>query len=71
MPVVLIFTKFDALVDKCYHKLRVQGKNHQEAKAAMHESAEKTFQDEYLSCVLATNFPPKTHVCLAGNITSL
>jgi hypothetical protein len=71
VPVVLIFTKFDALVDKCYHKLRVEGKNHQEAKAAMHEFAEKTFQDEYLSRVLATNFPPKIHVCLAGNILSL
>jgi len=68
VPVVLIFTKFDALVEKCYQKLRLQGKDHQEAKAAMHEFANKTFQDEYLSRVLATDFPPKAYICLAGNI---
>jgi hypothetical protein len=68
VPVVLIFTKFDALVDKCYHKLRLQGKNHQEAKAAMHKLADKTFQDEYLSRVLATDFPPKAYIHLAGNV---
>jgi len=68
VPVVLIFTKFDALVEKCYQKLRLQGKYHQEAKAAMHEFANKTFQDEYLSRVLATDFPPKAYICLAGNI---
>ena len=70
MPVVVIFTKFDALVDKCYNKLRSQGNNHQEAKGAMHELANKTFQKEYLSRVLATDFPPKAYVCLAGNILS-
>jgi hypothetical protein len=68
VPVVLIFTKFDSLVDKCYTKLRGQGKNHQEAKAAMHELANKIFQDEYLSHVLDTDFPPKAYTCLAGNI---
>jgi len=71
VPVVLIFTKFDSLVQKCYQKLRLQGKNHQEAKAAMHEFANKTFQDEYLSRVLDTDFPPKAYICLAGNILSL
>ena len=70
VPVVLIFTKFDALVEECYQKLRLQGKHHQEAKAAMHEFANKTFQDEYLSRVLATNFPPKAYICLAGNTLS-
>jgi len=67
VPVVLVFTKFDSLVQKCYQKLRLQGKNHQEAKAEMHEFANKTFQDEYLSRVLATGFPPKAYICLAGN----
>ena len=68
MPVVLIFTKFDALENKCYNKLRYQGKDHQEAKSAMPELANKIFQDEYLPRVLDTEFPPKTYVCLAGNI---
>ena len=68
VPVVLIFTNFDSLVEKCYQKLRLQGKNHQEAQAAKGELANKTFQDEYLSRVLDTAFPPKAYTCLAGNI---
>ena len=68
VPVVLVFTKFDALVEKCYHKLRLQGKNHHEAKAGMHEFANKIFHQEYLSRVLATSFPPKAYICLAGNL---
>ena len=71
VAVVLIFTKFDALEDMCYNKLRSQGKNHQEAEDAVHELANKTFQNDYLSQVLATDFPPKTYVCLAGNILFL
>ena len=70
MPIVLIFTKFDALEDMCYNKLRSQGKNHQEAEDLMHEFANNIFQNEYLSRVLATDFPPKAHICLAGNILS-
>ena len=68
VPVVLIFTKFDALADKCYNRLRDQGKDHQEAESEVPELANKVFQDEYLSRVLDTKFPPKTYVCLAGNI---
>jgi len=68
VPVVVIFTKFDALVLKSYHKLRDQQKDHKEAKSAMHELANTIFQDHYLSQVLATEVPPKTHICLAGNI---
>ena len=71
VPLVVIFTKFDALVLKCYNKLRNQQKNHEEAKSAMLELANNTFQDHYLSQVLATDFPPKTHICLAGNILYL
>ena len=34
----------------------------------MHEFANKIFQNKYLSCVLATDFPPKAYICLAGNV---
>ena len=68
MPVVLIFTKFEALEDKCYSKLRDQGKGHQEAKNELPELANKIFRNEYLSRIQNTEFPPKTYVCLAGNI---
>jgi len=40
--------------------------NHQEAKSAMPELANKIFWDEYLPRVLDTEFPPKTYVCLSG-----
>ena len=68
VPVVVIFTKFDALEDMCYNKLRSQGKNHQEAEDAMPEFAKNIFQNEYLSRVLTADFPPKAHICLAGSI---
>ena len=65
---MLIFTKFDALEDKCYSKLRDEGKNHEEASMQLPELVNKTFQDEYLPRVLDAKFPPKTFVCLAGNM---
>ena len=68
VPVVLIFTKFDALELKCYSKLREEGKSHEEASTQVLELANKTFQDEYLSRVLGAKFPPKTYVCLSGEI---
>ena len=71
MPVVVIFTKFDALEDMCYNKLRLQGKDHQEAEDAMPELAKTIFQNEYLSRVLTADFPPKAYICLAGSILSL
>ena len=66
--VVLIFTKFDALEIKCYSELREQGKRHEEASTQVPELANKTFQSEYLRRIQDVEFPPKTYVCLAGNI---
>ena len=65
---MLIFTKFDALEDMCYGKLRGQGKSHEEASIQMPELANKTFQQEYLLRILEAEFPPNTYICLAGNI---
>jgi hypothetical protein len=65
---MLIFTKFDALEDKCYSKLRDQGKSHQEAENEVPELANKVFQDEYLSRILDAEFPPKAYVCLKSNV---
>jgi hypothetical protein len=68
VPVVLIFTKFDALEDKCYSKLRGQDKTHEEASIQLPELVKKTFQENYLPSILGAKFPPKTYVCLSGNI---
>ena len=69
VPVVLIFTKFDALEDMCYGKLRNQGKSHEGASMEVPELANKIFQQEYLPHILDADFPPKTFICLAGNIS--
>jgi len=66
VPVVLIFTKFDALELKCYSKLLEEGKSHEEASIQVPELANKTFQDQYLPRVLSAKFPPKAYVCLSG-----
>jgi hypothetical protein len=68
VPIVLIFTKFDAFELKCYSKLREQGKSYEEASIQVPELAHKTFQDEYLPRILSAKFPPKTYVCLSGKI---
>ncbi len=34
----------------------------------MPELADKIFQNEYLPCILNADFPPKTYVCLAGDM---
>ena len=68
VPVVLVFTKYDALELKCYSKLREEGKSHEVASIQVLELAHKTFQDEYLPRVLGAKFPPKTYVCLSGKI---
>jgi hypothetical protein len=66
VPVVLVFTKFDALELKCYSKLREEEKSHEEASIQVLELAHKTFQDKYLPRVLNAKFPPKAYVCLSG-----
>ena len=65
---MVIFTKYDALELKCYSKLREQGKSHEEASIQMPKFANKILQDEYLPRVLGAKFPPKTYVCLTGNV---
>jgi len=68
VPVVVIFTKFDAIEDICYGKLRGQGKSHEEASLQLPDLANKIFQQEYLPHILDAEFPPKTFICLAGNM---
>ncbi|KIM42373.1 hypothetical protein M413DRAFT_132594 [Hebeloma cylindrosporum] len=66
VPVVLIFTKFDALELKCYSELLEQGKGHKEASIQAPGLANDTFQKKYLPHVQEAKFPPKTYVCLSG-----
>ena len=65
VPLVVIFTKFDAQIIQEYFKLddmpdeRVKWEN-----AA--ENAEITLKHAYLPRVFGTNHPPKAYVCLGG-----
>ena len=71
VPVVLIFTKFDALELKCYSELREKEKSHEEASIQVPELANKTFENKYLPRILNAKFPPKAYVCLSGKYSGL
>ena len=66
MPVVAIFTKFDALEDVTYGKLRDEGIPHADAVKQTAERAVADFEIEYLSVVRELKYPPKVHVYLRG-----
>jgi hypothetical protein len=62
VPLVVIFTKFDAQVIQEYVKLD----NYQDKWAKARENADITFQSQYLANVLSTEYPPKAYVRLEG-----
>ena len=67
MPVIAIFTKFDALHTVAFGELRDQGMGIQEALAMAPKQAEQIFKDkDYYGMLQATEFPPKNFVCMGG-----
>ncbi|KAG2129107.1 hypothetical protein DEU56DRAFT_498043 [Suillus clintonianus] len=68
IPVIVIFTKFDALYDVEFARLRKEGKTRKEAKKLAPKHAEETFanwsQLEFLYHSKDIRRPPKCHVCL-------
>ena len=62
VPLVVIFTKFDAQVIQEYVKLD----NYQDKWTKARENADITFQSQYLANVLSTEYPPKAYVRLEG-----
>jgi hypothetical protein len=64
VPLVVIFTKFDAQIALEYEKLDDVDAAVKWDKAR--ENAEITFQRIYLPRVFDTNYPPKAYVCLQG-----
>jgi len=71
VPVVAIFTKFDALEDVTYGKLRNEGIPHADAVKQTAERAVADFETEYLPVVRKLKFPPKVHVYLRGILLPL
>ncbi|KAG2130379.1 hypothetical protein DEU56DRAFT_468470 [Suillus clintonianus] len=68
IPVIVIFTKFDALYDVAFAQLRKKGKSRIDAKKLSPKRAEETFangsQLKFLYHSKDIRRPPKCHVCL-------
>jgi hypothetical protein len=67
VPVVAIFTKFDALEDVAYGKLIKEGYPAQDAVGQTADRAVADFEREYLPLFRELEFPPKGYVYLRGN----
>ena len=67
MPVIAVFTKFDALHTVAFGELRGQGKGIQEALAMSPKHAEEMFRkNDYYGMLQAMEFPPRNFVCMSG-----
>ena len=64
VPLVVVFTKFDAQIIQECGKLDNMDDAVKWDKARV--NAETTFQKVYLPKVFDTNYPPKAYVCLGG-----
>jgi len=64
VPVVAIFTKFDALVTEAFQTLRKKKMSLKDAKAEALTHAEEAFAKEYLDLIYKKQFPPKGHLYL-------
>jgi hypothetical protein len=64
VPVIVIFTKFDALVQDAYAALRKLKYKYKEAIAEAPNHARVEFDRIYPDLVYKTTYPPKGHVCL-------
>jgi hypothetical protein len=66
VPVIAIFTKFDALVQDAYAALKKAKYKYKEAMAEAPNRAKVEFDRIYPDLVYKTTYPPKGHVCLQG-----
>jgi len=67
VPVIAIFTKFDALHIIAFGELREQGKGMKEARAMAPEHAEQIFREnDYYGMLQGKEFPPRKCVCMSG-----
>jgi hypothetical protein len=64
VPVITIFTKFDALVRNAYAALKKAKYQYKDAVAEAPNRAKVEFDQIYPVLVYKTTYPPKGHVCL-------
>ncbi|KDQ50352.1 hypothetical protein JAAARDRAFT_100931, partial [Jaapia argillacea MUCL 33604] len=64
VPVIAIFTKFDAQINIAFGKLLENNKSDQEAFQEAPQYAEEVFQEQYLSRLKSVPYQPKKWMCL-------
>jgi len=67
VPVVAIFTKFDALEDVAYQALEDEGVSEGDALAQAPARAVDDFEKMFLPDLYKRKYPPSGHVYLRGN----
>ncbi|KAG1798595.1 uncharacterized protein HD556DRAFT_1462284 [Suillus plorans] len=67
IPVIVLFTKFDALYDVEYAKLKKEGRSRKDAKELAPKQAEESFPNgPQLKFLKDVRWPPKCYVCLSN-----
>ena len=66
VPVIAIFTKFDALVQKFSWNYPIRERRSAHVKKKAEEEAQNVFKTEFLSRVNAKVYKPKEYVCLSS-----
>ena len=66
MPVIAIFTKFDALITTAFGELRKQGVTWADAKDKALFHAMEKLKVDYIDQLYKSKFKPKKHVWLRG-----
>src|SRR5216684_4830737 len=70
VPVITVFTKFDALWDDAFGELKESGKSRMEIKEMVPEKAKEIFAKMKIwDRLRETRYPPKDCVYLAGVLT--
>lgn len=68
MPVVAIFTKFDAMDDKAFAELAKSGRTDDEARVQAPSHAVAIFDRDLRDIVYGMKYPPRSHVLLRGDL---
>jgi hypothetical protein len=71
VPVVVIFTKFDARDDIAYGDLREKGISAEDAKERAPARAVIDFEKVHLGGLYEKEYPPKAHIYLRGTMLLL
>ena len=72
MPVIVVFTKFDARDDEAYEVLKDEGLSPDDAVVQAPIRAMKDFQKDHKNLpVFKNRYPPKAFVILRGKIPSI